>query len=171
MRKFRNFKLKRNPMGKLDQIKSKIVDTESFSGKRRNSEKVVFTNGCFDILHRGHIEYLAKASEYGDIFVIGLNSDASTKRLKGENRPVQDELSRALVLAALEFVDYVIIFPEDTPDKLIKEIIPDVLIKGGDYKAEEIVGYDTVSSNGGQVLCLNFVDGYSTTSIISKLNK
>lgn len=131
--------------------------------------KVVFTNGCFDILHRGHVEYLAKAASLADIMVVGLNTDSSVKRLKGSKRPVQDETSRALILASLSFVSKVVLFDEDTPYDLIKFIQPDVLVKGSDYKAEDIVGYDIVSAKGGEVVTIDLVDGYSTTAIVRKL--
>jgi rfaE bifunctional protein nucleotidyltransferase chain/domain len=130
----------------------------------------VFTNGCFDILHKGHIRYLADASELADVFIIGLNTDASVRRLKGPNRPLQDQESRAINLAALVFVDYVVLFGEDTPLELLKVIKPNVLVKGGDYQVENIVGYDLVSSYGGQVISLPLVKGYSTTSIIKKIS-
>ena len=153
----------------IKKIKSKVLSLEEFQEKRKlEKNKVVFTNGCFDILHKGHIILLSKASEFGDILVIGLNSDDSVKKLKGENRPYQDESSRSLILASLQFVDFVIIFEEDTPQNLIDTILPEVLIKGGDYKPEEIVGYDTVKSNGGEVYCLDFVEGYSSSSIVNK---
>ncbi len=131
--------------------------------------KVVFTNGCFDILHRGHVEYLAKAASLADIMVVGLNTDSSVTRLKGSKRPVQDETSRALILASLSFVSKVVLFDEDTPYDLIKFIQPDVLVKGSDYKAEDIVGYDIVSAKGGEVVTIDLVDGYSTTAIVRKL--
>lgn len=137
---------------------------------KSRDQKMVFTNGCFDILHKGHIHYLSEASELGDILVIGLNSDQSVKRIKGENRPYQDENSRALVLAALSFVDYVVIFNEDTPHDLIEKLRPEVLVKGGDYKAEEIVGYETVKSSGGEVVIIDFVEGYSSSSVIRKFS-
>ena len=129
--------------------------------------KIVFTNGCFDLLHRGHVEYLSKAADMGDVLVVGLNTDASVKRLKGEGRPVNNEEARALVLSSLSFVDAVVLFDEDTPYELIKAIRPDVLVKGADYKPEEIVGYDIVTSYGGKVETVPLVEGYSTTSIIS----
>ncbi|MCK4920283.1 MAG: D-glycero-beta-D-manno-heptose 1-phosphate adenylyltransferase [Bacteroidales bacterium] len=154
-----------------EKIESKIISASDFLKLRDKKEikrKIVFTNGCFDILHKGHIEYLSKASEFGENLVIGLNSDSSVTRLKGEGRPVQDETSRALVLASLEFVDFVILFGEDTPIELISSIKPDFLIKGGDYKPENIIGYDFVTKNGGEVYCLNFVEGYSSSYIISK---
>ena len=156
----------------IDTIKAKIVSRSDYlkSAGRNPKLKVVFTNGVFDILHKGHIELLARAADFGDILIVGLNSDQSVKRLKGENRPLQDEESRALVLASIEFVDYVIRFTEDTPLELIKSLHPNVLIKGGDYKVEEIVGYDFVKETGGEVYCLEFVKGYSSTSIIGKIN-
>jgi rfaE bifunctional protein nucleotidyltransferase chain/domain len=134
-----------------------------FPGKR-----VVFTNGCFDILHRGHVEYLAQAADMGDVLVVGLNTDASVRRLKGEGRPVNNEGARALVLAALGFVDAVELFDEDTPYELIKAVHPDVLVKGADYKPEEIVGYDIVTSYGGTVATIPLVEGYSTTGLINQ---
>lgn len=136
--------------------------------KFRN-EKIVFTNGCFDIIHRGHIEYLAKAASLGTKLIVGLNTDASVRRLKGENRPVNDERGRALALASLLFVDEVILFNTDTPRELIEFIQPDVLVKGGDYRTEDIVGNDIVTARGGQVVTIPLVEGYSTTSIIEHL--
>lgn len=136
--------------------------------KFRN-EKIVFTNGCFDIIHRGHIEYLAKAASLGTKLIVGLNTDASVRRLKGENRPVNDERGRALALASLLFVDEVILFNTDTPRELIEFIQPDVLVKGGDYQPEDIVGNDIVTARGGQVVTIPLVEGYSTTSIIEHL--
>jgi rfaE bifunctional protein nucleotidyltransferase chain/domain len=132
--------------------------------------KVVFTNGCFDILHRGHVEYLAKAADMGDVLVVGLNTDASVRRLKGESRPVNNQEARALVLASLSFVDAVILFDEDTPYELIKAVRPDVLVKGADYKPEEIVGYDIVTSYGGKVEVVDLVEGYSTTQLLSLIS-
>lgn len=133
---------------------------------RLMNNKIVFTNGCFDILHRGHIEYLSQAHDKGNILVIGLNSDASVKRIKGEGRPVQDEQSRALLLASLRFVDAVILFDEDTPKELIEFVKPDVLVKGGDYTEETIVGAEFVKANGGEVVVVPLVEGYSTSSIL-----
>ncbi len=132
--------------------------------------KVVFTNGCFDILHRGHVEYLAKAADLGDILVVGLNTDASVRRLKGEGRPVNNQEARALVLASLSFVDAVVLFDDDTPYNLIKTLRPDVLVKGADYQPEAIVGYDIVTSYGGTVTTIPLVKGYSTTNFIDRLN-
>ncbi len=136
---------------------------------RLSGKKIVFTNGCFDILHRGHIEYLAKAADMGDILIIGLNTDNSVKRLKGESRPVNDQHARAMLLAALSFVDAVTLFDEDTPYNLIKTVMPDLLVKGGDYKIEDIVGHDIVEANGGKVVTIPLTEGYSTTKTIGKL--
>ena len=138
---------------------------------RFKADKIVFTNGCFDILHKGHIEYLAKAASLGTKLIIGLNTDASVKRLKGDSRPVNDENARALLLASLLFVDKVILFDTDTPRDLIDFVQPDILVKGGDYKPEEIVGYDIVKAKGGEIITIDLVEGYSTTSTIEKMNK
>ncbi|NLJ06834.1 MAG: D-glycero-beta-D-manno-heptose 1-phosphate adenylyltransferase [Sphingobacteriales bacterium] len=132
-------------------------------------KKIVFTNGCFDILHAGHIDYLSKASELGDKLIIGVNSDFSVKRLKGKARPVNDENSRMLLLAALFFVDAVVLFDEDTPYELINELQPDILVKGGDYREEDIAGADIVKRKGGKIIILPFLEGFSTTKIIDKL--
>ncbi|WP_255517991.1 D-glycero-beta-D-manno-heptose 1-phosphate adenylyltransferase [Fulvivirga sp. M361] len=132
-------------------------------------QKVVFSNGCFDILHLGHIDYLEKARNLGDRLVVGLNTDQSVRKLKGEERPVTDEISRARMLAALEFVDMVVHFSDDTPYSLIKELKPDILVKGDDYLAENIVGADIVISNGGEVKTVSLVPGYSTSGIINKI--
>jgi len=161
-------------MDYLNFIQSKIFFNRSeFENTlaiwRFKSQKIVFTNGCFDIIHRGHLEYLAKAASLGDQLVIGLNTDASVKRLKGATRPVQDENTRALVLASFSFVSKVIMFEEDTPLELIKLVKPDLLVKGGDYKPEENIGYDVVTSNGGEVVTIELVEGHSTTSLIKKL--
>jgi len=138
---------------------------------KSEGKKIVFTNGCFDLLHVGHIKHLSQAKDLGDILIIGLNSDKSVKKLKGNNRPINSFEDRAKLLAALKSVDLVIMFEEQTPENLIKEIIPDVLVKGGDYDIEEIVGYQTVIDNGGQVKTLSFYDGYSSTNYIDKINK
>lgn len=135
-------------------------------------KKIVFTNGCFDILHPGHVDYLSRAADLGDILIIGLNSDASVKTLnKGPLRPIQDEQSRAFVLAGLGFVKAVCVFEESTPLELISAIVPDVLVKGGDWKPEQIVGADVVKAAGGRVLSLDFLPGFSTTSIEDKIRK
>jgi rfaE bifunctional protein nucleotidyltransferase chain/domain len=143
-------------------------------------DKIVFTNGCFDILHKGHVTYLAQAAQEGTRLVIGLNTDASVREQgKGENRPINDQDARALVIAALGFVDLVLFFEEQTPINLIKELLPDVLVKGADYDPNEsdpnskkyIVGSDLIKSNGGKVIAIPLVDGYSTTSILAKGKK
>lgn len=144
---------------------------EDLESQRKN-KKIVFTNGCFDILHVGHLRYLMSAKKLGDILVIGLNSDASVKRVKGPTRPVCSQAERTEMLLGLKAVDYVFLFEEDTPLNLIQKIKPDILCKGGDWKKEQIVGSDFVESYGGEVLSLNFEDGHSTTGIIEKiLNK
>jgi D-glycero-beta-D-manno-heptose 1-phosphate adenylyltransferase len=162
-----------NRMNHFEHIKSKICDLTDLNDKKAvcnfKNLKVVFTNGCFDIIHRGHVEYLAKAASLGDILIIGLNTDASVRKLKGPGRPINDEMARALVLAAMSFVDHVILFDEDTPYNLIKAVQPDVLVKGSDYKPENIVGYDIVKNKGGEIVTIDFVAGYSTTSTIEKM--
>ncbi|MBK7636343.1 MAG: D-glycero-beta-D-manno-heptose 1-phosphate adenylyltransferase [Saprospiraceae bacterium] len=132
-------------------------------------KKIVFTNGCFDLVHVGHVLYLESAAQLGDILVVGLNSDDSVRRLKGPTRPINDILNRSHVLAALASVDAVIIFEEDTPYDTIHTILPDVLVKGGDWAPELIIGSEVVLKNGGQVLSLDFVDGYSTTNIENRI--
>lgn len=132
-------------------------------------EKIVFTNGCFDILHKGHVEYLAKAAALGSKLVVGLNTDASVRRLKGESRPVNDEQARALLLSSLVFTDKIVLFDEDTPLELIRFIQPDILVKGSDYKPEEIVGYDIVKGRGGEIITIDLTPGFSTTCILRKL--
>jgi len=153
-------------------IAYKIVDMTTLQSRlhhwRAVGSRIVFTNGCFDILHPGHVELLAQCRDLGDYVVLGLNSDASVRKLKGPGRPVNDQLSRAVVLAGLSFVDAVIIFDEDTPLDLITQVRPDVLVKGGDYRASEIVGADIVRQNGGEVRIVQLVEGYSTTAIIAK---
>lgn len=162
-------------MLRSDWINNKIVDKEALTRKcsawRHLSKKIVFTNGCFDILHRGHLELLAKAADKGNILVVGLNSDSSVKRLKGDERPVNHEQDRLFQLASLLCVDAVCLFEEDTPEDLIKTISPDVLVKGGDYTIDNIVGADYVQSKGGSVEVIPFVDGYSTSSIIDQIKK
>lgn len=157
----------------LEKINDKILSKNALLDRlkvwRREGKSIVFSNGCFDILHRGHVEYLSKAADLGDVLVIGLNTDASVKRLKGPSRPVNDEKARAVVLAALQFVDAVVFFDEDTPYNLIKCVHPDVLVKGKDYKAEDIVGYDIVTNNGGRVETIELVEGFSTTKVIEAL--
>jgi rfaE bifunctional protein nucleotidyltransferase chain/domain len=156
-----------------ESILNKITDLSSLKtqmGKwKGEGKKVVFTNGVFDLLHIGHITYMAKAAELGDKLIIGLNSDTSVKRIKGEDRPVNDQNSRAILLAALFFVDAVVVFEEDTPQQLITTLLPDILVKGADYAIENIVGAREVMANGGEVKTIDFVDGYSSTSIIQKI--
>lgn len=162
-------------MKKLEFVKSKIYTRDSVELARKlaimrfKSKKIVFTNGCFDILHLGHIDYLAKAANLGDVMIVGLNTDESVHRIKGGNRPIQDEVSRAMVLASLRFIDYVVFFGEDTPYELIKTIQPNVLVKGADYKPEEIVGYDIVKARKGKVVTIDYLEGYSTTAIEKKI--
>lgn len=162
-------------MNYFKKICNKIIDKEGFEKWldvcRKNGKKIVFTNGCFDILHRGHVEYLSKAAAFGDVMVVGLNTDASVKRLKGPSRPVNDEYARAFVLAGLEFVSAVVLFDEDTPYNLIKKVQPDFLVKGSDYKPENIVGYDIVTARGGKVVTVDLVEGFSTTKTIEKMQK
>jgi rfaE bifunctional protein nucleotidyltransferase chain/domain len=152
---------------------NKISDLQSLKSLvnkwQKAGEKVVFTNGVFDLLHIGHITYLAKASESGDKLIIGLNSDSSVKRIKGESRPVNDQNNRAALLAALFFVDAVVVFEEDTPLNLITALMPDILVKGADYAVENIVGAREVMASGGEVKTIDFVEGYSSTSIIEKI--
>ena len=156
-------------------LTDKITDLPSLKKQLQSwqseGKKVVFTNGVFDLLHIGHITYLAKAAELGDKLIIGLNADSSVKRIKGESRPVNDQNSRAAILAALFFVDAIVVFEEDTPQQLIAALLPDVLVKGADYAIENIVGAKEVIANGGEVKTINFVDGYSSTSIINKIRK
>jgi len=134
-------------------------------------DKIVFTNGCFDILHRGHLEYLAEAAALGNRLVIGLNSDESVQRLKGPGRPVNTIYDRAMALAALGFTDAIIVFSEDTPLQLIELLRPDLLVKGGDYTREEIVGALEMEARGGEVAIISFVDGYSTTTFLERLRE
>ncbi len=138
---------------------------------KKNQEKVVFTNGCFDILHLGHVDYLEKARQTGSKLIVGLNTDQSVKRLKGPNRPINNEYARARILAGLEFVDLVILFSEETPLDLIKTLEPNILIKGNDYSVETIVGAKEVLANGGEVKTIDLVPDYSTTNTIAKISK
>lgn len=138
---------------------------------KAEQKKIVFTNGCFDILHCGHTTYLHKAAEMGDVLFVGVNSDASVKRLKGDSRPINVEHDRAEVLDSLKGVDFVVIFGEDTPLELIEEIKPDVLVKGGDYNIENIVGADFVKSIGGRVITIDLVEGHSTTKLIDSIKE
>ena len=157
----------------LEKINDKIFGLEflikNLDQWRNENKKIVFTNGCFDLIHLGHIDILARSSDLGDILIIGVNSDLSIQKLKGENRPIIEENSRVKQLAALEFVDAVVLFDEDTPQKLIETIKPDVITKGGDYKAENIVGNKVVTQKNGQVVIIPLTQGYSTTSILKKI--
>lgn len=141
------------------------------SGLRRKRKKIVFTNGCFDILHYGHVTYLKKCRRLGDILVIGLNSDSSVRKIKGKGRPVTKEKERAAVLSALEFVDYISVFSEKTPAKLIEAVTPNILAKGGDWRKKDIVGADSVKKHGGRVVTVPFVKGFSTTEILKRLRR
>jgi D-beta-D-heptose 7-phosphate kinase/D-beta-D-heptose 1-phosphate adenosyltransferase len=136
---------------------------------RREGRTVVFTNGCFDLIHRGHVEYLTRARSLGDLLVVGLNTDRSVQRLKGPGRPLNGQEDRARVLAALEMVDYVCPFDENTPAELIAEVSPEVLVKGGDYGPDQIVGRDTVQAAGGKVVVIPLAEGYSTSGIIGRI--
>ncbi len=155
-----------------NKLKAKLIDLKDFLKLKKEkfqTKTIVFTNGCFDILHRGHVEYLARAKSLGDILVVGINSDSSVKRLKGEKRPINNEIDRAIVLSSLACVDFVIIFEEDTPYNLIKQIRPNILVKGGDWKKDQIVGADLVTKNGGQVFSLPYLKNYSTSKIIEEI--
>lgn len=156
-------------------ISQKILDTHHLEQElmrwRKFDRTIAFTNGCFDILHAGHIHSLTQAASFADILIVGLNSDASTKRLKGENRPVNHEQNRALLLASLVMVDAVVLFDEETPLRLIKSILPNVLVKGGDYTVHTIVGAKEVMENGGTVETIPIVEGLSTTSLLQKIER
>ena len=152
-------------------IQKKIINPKKIAAalKKLKKKKIVFTNGCFDLLHAGHVQYLEKAKKLGDLLVVAINTDASTQRLKGPTRPIHPLNDRAMVIAALESVDYVTWFDEDTPLKLIEAILPKVLVKGGDYIAKDIVGHKAVTQAGGKVKVLHFLEGRSTTHTINKI--
>lgn len=152
-------------MGQVQELSS---IEKSLAALRSQNKKIVFTNGCFDLLHVGHVRYLQEARSLGDALVVGINSDASVKRLKGPTRPIQIENDRAEILAALGCVDFTVIFAEDTPENLIQKVRPDILVKGGDWKISDIVGAPFVQSYGGQVMSLQFINGKSTTKLIEK---
>jgi len=154
-----------------DKIKTQKELKRIIAYLRKQSKKIVFTNGCFDILHYGHIKYLQDTKGLADVLVLGLNSDSSVKKIKGSARPINKQLDRARVLSALSCVDYLTIFSEDTPLKLIRLIQPDVLVKGGDWQAEKIVGADFVKSRGGKVMAIPYIKGYSTTQQIKKIRE
>lgn len=156
------------------QLKDKITSKEAalalITSLKNSKKRIVFTNGCFDILHPGHVDYLSQARDAGDFLVLGLNTDASVRLLnKAANRPVNNEQARAMVLAGLASVDAIVYFNEQTPYELIKFLKPEVLVKGDDYKVENIVGYDVVKENGGEVITIPFLTGYSTTKLIEKI--
>jgi D-glycero-beta-D-manno-heptose 1-phosphate adenylyltransferase len=160
-------------MRSVRSIPSKIFNTDELVHQIRRwrllNQKIVMTNGVFDILHEGHIASLSEAAGYGDVLIVAVNSDASVKRLKGESRPVNHQNSRALILASLLITDAVILFEEDTPRELIKTVMPDVLVKGGDYRIEDIAGAKEVLANGGEVKLAEILEGISTTAIIEKM--
>ncbi|MBN2669602.1 MAG: D-glycero-beta-D-manno-heptose 1-phosphate adenylyltransferase [Bacteroidales bacterium] len=157
----------------IDRIRDKILNQDQLkkilSQIRAEEQSVVFSNGCFDLVHLGHIEYLSKAADLADVFILGLNTDESVQRLKGTKRPLQDQKSRAMLMASLSFIDYVVLFNEDTPYELIQTVQPDVLVKGDDYKIEEVVGFDIVQKKGGKVITIELTKGYSTTNIVEKI--
>lgn len=149
----------------LSELKNTLKKT------RAEKKNIVFTNGCFDILHVGHVDYLEKAKALGDALIVGLNSDSSVRKLKGKARPVVSQLNRARVLSALESVDFIVIFSEPTPINLIKAVKPDVLVKGGDWAVKDIIGYDFVLSRGGKIKSLPYLKGFSTRGLINKIKK
>jgi len=150
------------PLSELVRIRSKL---------KADGKKVVFTNGVFDLIHSGHVDYLLKAKNLGDVLIVGLNSDESVRRIKGEKRPILKQKERAFVLSNLKAVDYVVFFEENTPENLISEIIPDILVKGADWEVEKIVGKDVVEKNGGKVMNIEFVNDQSTSKIIDLIVK
>lgn len=160
-------------MTHIQAIQNKIHSWESLAEQvkqwHQEGKRVVFSNGCFDLLHKGHVDYLNHAADLGDVLVMGLNTDASVSELKGPHRPIQDEQSRLLIIAALQCVSAVTLFAEETPYDLIKLVQPDVLVKGSDYKPEDIVGYDIVTAKGGEVKTIPFLPGFSTSGIEKKI--
>ena len=162
-------------MNQVNRLQSKILSFSSLKSQlekwRSENEKIVFTNGCFDLLHLGHVDYLAKARDLGDRLVVGLNSDASIKRIKGSSRPIKDEQSRAALLAGMAYVDAVVLFDEETPLSLISTVVPDFLVKGGDYTIKDIVGHEIVLNNKGRVCTIDFVEGYSSSVLIEKIKR
>jgi D-glycero-beta-D-manno-heptose 1-phosphate adenylyltransferase len=156
------------------QLKSKIVSREDalqkINAQKLRDKKIVFTNGCFDIIHPGHVDYLSQARDLGDFLILGLNTDNSVRRLqKAPNRPINNEQARASVLAALASVDLIVLFDDETPYELIKFLQPNILVKGDDYEVQKIVGYDVVTANGGKVITIPFLEGFSTTNLIKKI--
>lgn len=162
-------------MNSLKYIESKIFKKDSLYRQlniwRFQTKKIVFTNGCFDVIHQGHIHFLMKAADMGSVLVVGLNSDSSVKRLKGTERPLQNENTRSLIMASFSMIDAVILFDEDTPFELIKFVKPNVLVKGGDYQIDQIVGADIVKSYGGEVKTVEFLEGFSSSLLIDNLRE
>ena len=157
----------------MSDIRSKILDLDTLKEKsitiQNSGKKIVFTNGCFDILHSGHIHTLSEAKKNGDILIVAVNSDSSVRELKGKNRPINNQNDRALIIACLSFVDYVIIFDEETPEKIICELLPDVLIKGKDYEGKMIAGENCLKANGKIIKLIDLIENTSTTNIINKI--
>ena len=162
-------------MKNLEKLLLKVLSPDQLINKvthwKDQDKKIVFTNGCFDVLHRGHIELLAKTADLGDCLIVAINSDKSIRKLKGSNRPIIDESSRSIMISSLSFVDAVVLFDEETPLNLISIVTPHILSKGGDYCMDEIVGHEIVTANGGEVAIIPLVDGFSTTNIISRISK
>lgn len=162
-------------MTHIELLNSKIFTWETLKSQvaewQKQGKKIVFSNGCFDLVHKGHIDYLNRAADLGDILVMGLNTDASVSKLKGPHRPIQDEQSRLTIIAALQCVSAVVLFDEETPYNLIELVQPDVLVKGSDYKPENIVGYDIVIAKGGQVKTINYLPGFSTSGIEKRIKE
>ena len=162
-------------MTHIELLNSKIHTWESLQSQvaewQKQGKKIVFSNGCFDLVHKGHIDYLNRAADLGDVLVMGLNTDASVSKLKGPHRPIQDEQSRLTIIAALQCVNAVVLFDEETPYELIKLVQPDVLVKGSDYKPENIVGYDIVIAKGGQVKTIDYLPGFSTSGIEKRIKE
>jgi rfaE bifunctional protein nucleotidyltransferase chain/domain len=162
-------------MTHIELLKSKIFTWETLKTQvvewQKQGKRIVFSNGCFDLVHKGHIDYLNRAADLGDILVMGLNTDASVSKLKGPHRPIQDEQSRLTIIAALQCVNAVVLFDEETPYELIKLVQPDLLVKGSDYKPENIVGYDIVIANGGQVKTIDYLPGFSTSGIEKRIKE
>ena len=160
-------------MNQISRLQSKILSFSALENQlkkwRNANEKIVFTNGCFDLLHLGHVNYLAKARDFGNRLVVGLNTDSSISRIKGSSRPVKDEQSRLALLAGMAFVDAVVLFDEETPINLISMIKPDVLVKGGDYQVKDIIGHEIVLNNKGKVCTIDFLEGYSSSILIKKI--
>ena len=155
----------------MEAIKTRSEIIGIRNNLKKQKKKVVFTNGCFDLIHSGHIDYLAKAKKLGDVLIVGINSDSSVRRIKGEERPIISENERGIILSSLKPVDFVTLFDEDTPEELIKELKPDVLVKGSDWKMDEIVGRDVVENSGGSVQTIDFVTDQSTSKIINSILK